>query len=74
MNTTESIRSASETQAAMVQRMRAESCIDPDVPVRGVPAPRPEFGPSALEWFRAKEARRERGKYWPLHTLALAHR
>ena len=39
-------------QARMLARGRAESCIDPTVPIGFPPAPRPEIGLSVAEHFR----------------------
>lgn len=55
-------------QQALMDDCRRASCIDPRIPV-GIPAPfpRPEFGPSAAEWFARKHRRGEFGRFYPLH-------
>jgi hypothetical protein len=47
----------------------AQTCIDHTVPLGSSPAPRPEVGPSAFNYFEAKHRRGEAGRFYPLHQL-----
>jgi hypothetical protein len=63
-------------QTAMVKRMREESVIGPDIPFchMGVPPSRAQHGPSVEEYFRAKHARGDFGRFFPLHRIVIDHR
>jgi hypothetical protein len=57
-------------QVDMMARSRAESCLDSGIALGCPPAARPEIGVGVVEYFRAKGARGERGRFWPLHQTA----
>jgi hypothetical protein len=60
---------SSPAQQDMIERSRRESVLNRSVPLGYPPPTTPERGPSAPQYFRAKTARGERGRYWPLHQL-----
>jgi hypothetical protein len=60
---------SSPTQRDMVERSRAECCLDRSIPLGFSPAGRPEIGPSAPQYYRAKAARGESARFW-LHQTA----
>lgn len=45
----------------------AESTLDPRIPLGFPVSVRPERGPNEVDWYRAKHARGQFGKYWGLH-------
>jgi hypothetical protein len=55
-----------ETQQQMVERLRVESYLTG--PLAQYPAPRPESGPSAAEYFKEKFRRGEVGRFWLHHV------
>jgi hypothetical protein len=55
-----------ETQAQMIERLKAESVLIG--PLGAYPAPRPEFGQSAAEYYKQKFGRGEVGQYWLHHV------
>jgi hypothetical protein len=55
-----------EIQAELIQRLRDESYLDGQL--AAYPAPRPESGPSAAEYYKQKFGRGEVGQYWLHHV------
>jgi hypothetical protein len=62
-------KASKESQADFIAQCRSEACLDPNIPLGKSPAPNPEFGPTVSQYFSAKHARGECGKFFPLHEL-----
>ncbi len=61
-------------QRELIESSRSESMLDPNIPL-GIPQMvRPEFGPNAIAYYKAKHERGECGRYYPLHRTVLVRR
>lgn len=60
----------SDRQREFISRLRAESCVDHNVPLGMSHWSRPDSGPSIHNYYVAKHERGERGTYWPLHRVS----
>jgi hypothetical protein len=66
-------RTSREAQAAFISQCRAETCIDPTIPLGFNVTPRPEFGPTPAEYFAWKHGPRGPGpgRFFPMHRVAV---
>jgi hypothetical protein len=63
----------SEGQRAMIERCRAETCLDRSVPLGFPLAVRPEFGRDVRTYFQWKHATGPAGRFYPLHQVKNDH-
>jgi hypothetical protein len=62
-------------QSRMILQSRAESVLDPRIPLAYPVTPRPEVGLHAIEYFKRKHAKDGPGpgRFYPLHRPATHH-
>jgi hypothetical protein len=53
-----------DQQRKYIAKLRAESVLDPSIPLGSTPPPLPEDGPTAQEYYRSRAGL---GQYWNLN-------
>jgi hypothetical protein len=64
-------RRHAEQQRQLVAECRADSCLDPTVPLGAAISPHPLEGPTVLQYYRDQHRRGHFGIHEPLYQLAI---